>query len=49
MNIDLWFTEIWGVIAPFFVLGGAIAFTIAMICMLINMLINASTGRGFKL
>lgn len=49
MNIDIMFSQIWEIIAPFLVLGGLIAFVMAMICMLINMIINAATGRGFKL
>lgn len=49
MNIDLFYTDIMELIAPFLVLGGFIALTIQLIVMLINMIINAATGRGFKL
>ena len=49
MNIELYYQEIMGTISPVLILCGFIALTISLIVMLINMIINAATGRGFRL
>ena len=49
MDTVLLYKEIMEVISPYLVLGGKLALTICLIVMLINILINAATGRGFKL
>lgn len=49
MNVDLLYQEIMSHIAPIITLSGALAFTIAMIVMLINMIINAATGKGLSI
>lgn len=48
MNIELFYTEILNAILPTIILGGLIAITIAIILMLLNILINAVTGRGLR-
>ncbi len=49
MNIDLLYKEIMSQIAPVLTLSGSLALTIALIVMLVNMLIDAFTGRGFHI
>lgn len=48
MNIELYYTEIINVILPMIKVSGLIALTLALIVMLINILINAATGRGLR-
>lgn len=47
MNSEL-YKAIMEVCAPMLVTSGALALTIALIVMLINILINAATGKGMK-
>lgn len=49
MNLDLIYEEIMSYISPILILSGTLAFTIAMIVMLVNMIINAATGKGFTI
>lgn len=49
MDITLYYTEIMSIISPVLTLSGMIAFTIAVIVMLVNMLIDAFTGKGFRI
>ena len=49
MDINLFYSEIMSSCKDILVLSGFIALTINLIVMLINILINAFTGRGFKL
>lgn len=48
MSVELYYTEIIGAILPIITLSALIAFTIALILMLLNILINAATGRGLR-
>lgn len=49
MNYNLLYKEIMVTISPILILSGAIAFTLSMIVMLINMLINAASGKGLHI
>lgn len=49
MNIELYYNEIMGIVKDVLILSGMLSLTIALIVMLINMIINAATGRSFKL
>ncbi|MBQ8902328.1 MAG: hypothetical protein IJY87_04605 [Bacilli bacterium] len=49
MDITLFYTDIMAVITPIIVLSGFIALTISLIVMLINMLINAFSGKGIRI
>lgn len=49
MNVNLLYQEIMSYIAPILTLSGALALTISLIIMLINMVINAATGKGFTI
>lgn len=48
MDISLYYTDIMNSIIPFITLSGLLALTIALIVMLLNVLINAATGRGLR-
>lgn len=48
MNIELYYTEIMSVMIPIIKIAGLLALTMALIVMLINILINAATGRGLR-
>ncbi len=43
------YSDIMELITPYLVNGGAIAFTLAMVEVLVSLLINAATGRGFRM
>lgn len=49
MDITIYYTEIMNIISPILVLSGMLALTIAIIVMLVNMIIDAFTGRGFRI
>lgn len=49
MDITLYYTEIMAIIKPILQLSGWLALTIAVIVMLVNMLIDAFCGRGFRI
>lgn len=48
MDLTLYFTEIFKCIAPLLTLAGFISLFISLICMLIDILINAFVGKGMK-
>lgn len=49
MNVEILYSQIMAEISPLLVLSGMLAFTISIIVMLINMIINAATGKGFTI
>lgn len=49
MDVSLVYSEVLAEISPIIILSGALAFTLAMIVMLINMVISAATGKGFHI
>lgn len=49
MNYTSIFNEMMSVISPVLVVSGMLALTIAFIVMLVNMIINAATGKGFTI
>lgn len=49
MDLTLYYTEIMGVITPVLLLSGMLALTISVIVMLVNMVIDAFTGKGFRI
>lgn len=49
MDIGLYYTEIMSACKDILILSGFVALTINLIVMLINILINAFCGKGFKL
>ena len=49
MNINVFYSEIMSCIKDTLIVGGALSLTVNLIVMLLNMLINAATGRGFRL
>lgn len=49
MDITLLYTDIMELIAPILTLGGFLSLTIALIITLVNMIINAATGKGFTI
>ncbi len=49
MGITQMYNEIMAIISPVLVLAGFLALTIAIISMLVNMLIDAFTGKGFRI
>lgn len=49
MDLTLYYTDIMGVITPVLVLSGMLALTISVIVMLVNMVIDAFTGKGFRI
>lgn len=48
MDITQAYTLMMSAIGPVLVLSGMLALTIAVIVMLVNMVIDAFTGRGFR-
>lgn len=49
MDISVIYLDIMECIAPVLILSGFLALTISLIVMLINMIINAATGKGFTI
>lgn len=49
MNVNDMFSLMFSTISPVLTLSGILAFTIRMIVILVNMVINAATGRGFSI
>ena len=49
MDLTLYYTDSMGVITPVLVLSGMLALTISVIVMLVNMVIDAFTGKGFRI
>lgn len=49
MDLTNYYVEIMAVVGPVLGLAGVIALTISLICMLIEIVINACTGKGMKL
>lgn len=49
MDYTTIFNEMMSVISPVLVTSGMLSLTIAFITMLINMIINAATGKGFTI
>lgn len=49
MNENILYQEIMSYISPILTLSGALALTISLIVMLVNMVINAATGKGFTI
>ena len=49
MEVTYMYSEIMETIAPFLVLGGMLGLTISLISMLIQMITNAATGKGFSI
>lgn len=48
MDLTNYFLEIFKIIGPCLTLAGFIALFISLICMLIDIIINAFTGKGMK-
>lgn len=49
MSITDLYVDIMNTLSPLLVLGGMLSLTIALIVMLINMIINSATGKGFTI
>lgn len=49
MNVNALYSEIMSQIAPILTLAGGLSLTIALIVMLVNMVINSATGKGFTI
>lgn len=49
MEITFMYSEIMSTITPFLILGGILGLTISLISMLIQMITNAATGKGFTI
>ena len=47
--LELYYADIMALISPILTLSGFISLTIAIIVMLVNMVIDAFSGRGFKI
>lgn len=48
MDLTIYFVEIFKVIGPMLALAGFVSLFICLICMLIDILINAFVGKGMK-
>lgn len=49
MDISYMYSEIMTTIAPLLTLSGMLALTINLIVMLVNMIIDAASGKGFRI
>lgn len=49
MDLTNFYVEIMAIVGPVLGLAGIIALTISLICMLIDIIINACTGKGMKI
>lgn len=49
MDVSQIFTDLFSVISPILTVAGLLALAISLIVMLVNMLINAFTGKGFTI
>ncbi len=49
MDVITLYSDIMELIAPILTLSGFLALTISLIVTLVNMVINAATGKGFKI
>ncbi len=49
MDIMVLYSDIMALISPILTLSGFLALTIALIVTLVNMIINAATGKGFTI
>lgn len=49
MDVTQIYTDLFGAIAPILTVSGMLALTISLIVMLVNMIINAATGKGFTI
>lgn len=49
MDITMYYTEIMKLITPILTLSGMLALTISLVVMLVNMIIDAFCGRGFRI
>lgn len=47
--VNLLYADMLEVVKPILILSGMLSFTISVIVMLVNMLINAFTGKGFSI
>lgn len=49
MDLTLIYTDLLATIRPVLIVSGMLSLTISVIVMLVNMLINAFTGKGFSI
>ena len=49
MDVTIYFEDMMSIIGPVLILCGMLSLTISVIIMLINMMINAFTGKGIKM
>ncbi len=51
MNVDIStaLLEMFSILKPILILSGWLAFALAVIVMLVNMVIDAATGKGFRI
>ena len=49
MDVTQIYVDLFGAISPILVVSGMLSLTISLIVMLVNMVINAATGKGFSI